>query len=155
MNGLTIFQNNGFFSENKITKEEIDNYIIDFWNSIDAYGFEFFEENFENIADGLLVFLCFSSAHFDKIQCGTYQDGEGDFGSHITFDQYDREKQLNLKLNKDKQYLIELILIDDFEWEEKVYSKKIEADKVPNDIKKILINVNNGLDPKDFSLKDL
>lgn len=154
MKGLEIYKNGDYFSNNNYTEDEIDKKINDFWDNIELYPLEFYDNHFNEIAEGLMQFLCFSLMHFKCFESGNYYCN-GDFGSQVTFDQYNHRKRLNIKLNKKSEYLIELFIIDDFDDEERTYFKKINAILIPEKLRSILEETLESQDPKSYNINDL
>ncbi|HEX5153629.1 MAG TPA: hypothetical protein VFW07_19405 [Parafilimonas sp.] len=114
------------------------------WESIQPDSIEYLDRNFNNIAPQLLVFLILSLISNETIEIGIFI-GDGVKGSCVSFDVYNSDKQLTLKLQEDDDFEIELLLYD-FDQEEKKYSytlSKSDIESIPPGLSNIMKNVRD------------
>lgn len=133
-------------------KEDSSKKIDQVWNSIGRDSIEYLDRHFEDIASQLIHFLVISLLEHDEIEIETFSK-KNQKGSIISYDIYHDEKQLNIKVNTDFIFEVELVLYD---WDdnEKIYSHKLTIEQVkiiPEGLKNLMIEVS--VNKKEMSIK--
>jgi len=112
------------------------------WDEINESSVDYLKSEFKNIAPKLIEFLVVSLLNQEEIDFGTYWDGKKE-GAIVSYDIYNTNKQLTLKM--DSKFKLELeLMIYDFDGEENIFTYPINEDDlkiIPQGLVNIIIEV--------------
>lgn len=81
------------------------------WDSIGYDSIDYLNDNFKSIAPQLLEFLIISLLNEDELDIGIFSE-KSQKGAIVSFDIYDSDKELNLKLLPKGIFELELMIYD-------------------------------------------
>jgi hypothetical protein len=132
--------------------EEKQERLNQLWDSIDENAIDYLDANFYEIAPRLIEFLVVSILCEEEIDIGVFMNG-----SIISFDIYNTDKELLLKLNDKSQFELELSIMD-YEDERRTYQyllKESDLKIIPIGLKNIMANVAKSQESETLFIKSI
>lgn len=139
-------------SEKEKNREPLDA----IWDSLGPGSHEYLNSNFKIIAPKLLEFLITRLLLDEEFEIGYFQHGSKK-GAVISYNIYDKEKQMELRLDQKQNFELRL-QIWDFDDEELEYKYKLvnqDSDVIPEGLKNLMIEIVHSSNPITVKSKSL
>ncbi len=112
-----------------------------FWDTIGSDSYGFLKDNFKQIASKLAAFLITYVLGEDEFEIGLFKNGKV-VGSNICYNQYDSDKQLELRFTNHSEFELYVMLYDDDAGKLREFHFKLIGEHlkiIPEGLKQMLI----------------